>query len=273
MLATVAGVLPSCDDEIDEDPGNGMPENVEVNKKFLVSTTYKKHGHTVEEYEYEYDSNGKIFSKHSPNNKYFNLLNCVDYYLNNQESVIYCTSSFNPDGTMAGFYTRITNAMIDSVVYDHITESKYTYDEDKHLVGYDSYNMETGEKDCPSKVWTWEDGNITKFTETYPKNGECISTEWSYEYTNNDVTTPLENKTDLLFYGYGSNLDCINRYGVVGKNLPVIITHVSSGEKTRIDWTLDDDGYPVKVVFRFADNNGNPLNEPYIIGVMDLVWK
>ena len=282
VLATVAGVLPSCDDEIDETPSNGKSENVVVDKKkLLVYTSYKSSNGDPLEFKYEYDTNGKTTNRYSPENKNFNFFNYVDSVSteNGRTTTFFKSTSFNSDGSLAK-KIEITKFFIgDDVSFVSSYASNYTYDENKHLVSFDTYDVETGEKiKTQSLEWVWENGNIIKYIEPLVKNGEYAdNVEWLYEYTNVDVTTPLNNKTDFLFYGYGGQFNCINRYGMACENLPVIIINAKTGTKQRIDWTFDKYGYPIKVEFCWAEDDGNPHYDKNhnkdIIATMDFVWE
>ena len=184
--------------------------------------------------------------------------------------IISSATEFNPDGSIGSTTTTSTKDTFTSV-----SKKVFKYDENRHLVSESEYNVLTGEpNENYMYQWVWENGNIIKFIQPISQGRKG---EWLYEYTNDEVTTPLENKTDVLFFGYGGNLTYINRYGVVGKNLPVAMINGASGGRQRIDWTLDKDGYPIRVEFCWADKDGKPSydksNNKDMIATMDFFWE
>ncbi len=260
MLAMCAGMFTSCDDIENED--NGLVENVTKQKKLLVATKQVLcyDNNRIVEYKCKYDANGKLVDRYSQESDTIDGTLFDHTYLLSSGEIISSTTEFNPDGSIGSTTTTSTRDTFTSV-----SNKIFIYDENRHLVSESLYNVLTGEPyENHMYQWVWEDGNIVKFIQ--PISQGKSTGEWLYEYTNDEVTTPLENKTDILFFGYGGNLTYINRYGVAGKNLPVAMINGTSGTRQSIDWTLDKDGYPIKMEVKWANSND-------MIVTMDFVWE
>lgn len=260
ILALAAGMFSSCDAE-DEDDNNGYVGNV-TKKKLLVATKQTQYylDNKVTEFSFEYDSNGKVIKRYALESDTIGGTLFDHTYSLSSGEIISSTTEFNSDGSIG---STTSTSTIDS--FTSVSKTIYEYDENYHLISESLYDVLTGEANKNYMYqWVWEDGNIIKFIQ--PVFNQDQFAEWLFEYTNDEVTTPLENKTDILFYGYGGNLTCINRYGVAGKNLPIAIINGKSGTRQSIDWTLDKDGYPIKMEVKWADNKD-------MIVTLDFVWE
>ncbi|MCQ2960673.1 MAG: hypothetical protein MJ198_10895 [Bacteroidales bacterium] len=262
MLAIGAGMFTSCDDIDDED--NGLVENVTKQKKLLVATKQTQYylDNKVTEFSFEYDTNGKVIQRYAQESDTIDGT-LFNFTVLDSTYAITGTAEFNFDGSIES--RTITNKRFygDRDTITTVTKVIYKYDENGHLISEIEYDAITGEQNSNySYQWIWKDDNIIKFIEHHGNS----TPEWLYEYTNDEISIPIENKTDILFYGYGGNLTCINRYGVAGKNLPVAIINGKSGTRQSIDWTLDKDGYPIKMEVKWADNKD-------MIVTMDFVWE
>lgn len=260
ILATVAGVFSSCEKEDEGD--NNSVDNITKQKKLLVATKQVLcyDNNRIVEYKCKYDSNGKLVDRYSQESDTIDGTLFDHTYSLSSGEIISSTTEFNPDGFIGSTTTTSTRDTFTSV-----SNKIFIYDENRHLVSESLFNVLTGEPyENHMYQWVWEDGNIVKFIQ--PISQGKSTGEWLYEYTNDEVTTPLENKTDILFFGYGGNLTYINRYGVAGKNLPVAMINGTSGTRQSIDWTLDKDGYPIKMEVKWADSND-------MIVTMDFVWE
>lgn len=270
ILATVAGVFSSCENEDEGD--NNTVDNVTKQRKLLVATQQVLcyDNNRIVEYRCKYDSNGKLIDRYSPESDTVEGTLFDHKYSLSSGEIISSATEFNPDGSIGSTTTTSTKDTFTSV-----SKKVFKYDENRHLVSESEYNVLTGEpNENYMYQWVWENGNIIKFIQPISQGRKG---EWLYEYTNDEVTTPLENKTDVLFFGYGGNLTYINRYGVAGKNLPVAMINGASGGRQRIDWTLDKDGYPIRVEFCWADKDGKPSydksNNKDMIATMDFFWE
>lgn len=264
-----AVLFSSCDKE-DEGIDNGIQETVK--QKHLVSSTFYTTDETTNT-TYIYDSTGKLIKEVLYNDgKEVDCFNVSDTItLGHKESIVFYVTEFNSDGSIA----------TDSIIWKNVSDNAITstssrifrYDENGHLV-YSEYNASNEEKPKETYEWIWEDGNITNFKSS-PINriGKDYSYEinWQYKYTNDEVTTPIENKADILFtyYSCENMLNNCNRYGVPCKNLPVSIFNGDSGTEHRIAWTLDSDGYPIKAeLYYFTDGKPSKIRR-----TQEFIWE
>ncbi len=117
--------------------------------------------------------------------------------------------------------------------------SNMTYNSDGQLVSYDDV-------DEGSYTMTYVEGDLTKIVNTKPSNKTYTR---KLTYTNDVVTTPIENKGGIMFYEFWGILSSYEAWywsGLVGnasKHLPV------KCDEDTIEWTLDDKGYPSKCVY------------------------
>ncbi len=113
--------------------------------------------------------------------------------------------------------------------------------------GYSIYDF-TYNSDGQMTAWSWgnwycniyysEEGDITQLVSN---NGV-----YSFSYTNSTVTTPIENKGNIMLLSDWKVMDdyeyfyWFGIYGKAIKHLPVKVGDVT------FDWTLDSEGYPVE---------------------------
>lgn len=273
IFCVLSAVLFSSCNKEDEEIDKGNPESVTQKQKHLVSLTCHESGKT-ENITYKYDATGKMIKKSFSDGEEHYCFNFSDTMtIGGHEQVIFYKTKFNSDGSI----------VIDSTIYKHITTSKYepdntipysstrifNYDENGHLV-YCEFNDSDKEGGKDTYEWIWEDGNITNFKSSLIELvNYSYEINWQYKYTNDEVTTPIVNKTDILFSCYCNDhmIDYCNRYGISCKNLPVSIINVKNGTEKRITWTLDNDGYPIKAEWYFSDN---PTD---IILSQEFIWE
>ena len=278
IFCVLSAVLFSSCDKEDEEIDNGIQGAGVKKQKHLVSSTFYSTDESTNT-TYIYDSTGKLMKMSLyDDGKEIDCFNVSDTVtIGGHEQVIFYKTKFNSDGSI----------VIDSTIYKHITTSKYVpdntipysstrifrYDENGHLVYSESENSDK-EKPKETYEWIWEDGNITNFKSS-PINriGKDYSYEinWQYKYTNDEVTTPIENKADILFTYYSCDhmLNNCNRYGVPCKNLPVSIFNGDSGTEHRIAWTLDSDGYPIKAeLYYFTDGKPSKIGR-----TQEFIWE
>lgn len=240
ILALSACIFSSCD----EDEETGSNEKVSQVKR-LISSTFqtkamdsetKEHVTIIQDFNYEYDAEGRLV-KISDNIKDYKEV--FDYKRLVKTSVLDGTDieigKLNANGTIVS----------DSAVNGNY-QKEYSYDESGHI-NYSSSLFIKDEENSNrySYSYTWTDGNIVscEMKDGGVHNGAPMELgvfDYKYEYVNETVTTPIENKTGLVFL-FDSVLNFSPAYGAGTKNLPVKV----NGQN--IQWTLED-GYPVKVV-------------------------
>ncbi len=283
MLAMSAGMFTSCDDEIEDD--NTPSGNVTKKQKHLVSIKKMGRSPNTTYISYSYDANGKMADmSHSEIYRPQSFLkdpnyttigdNVFNYYAIGTTSKIQVFTNFNSDGTILEnglkFYT-----LNDSLKFGSSTI--FEYDAEGHIVSSINSDVLTGKKgddyDCQ---WTWQNEDIVSLSEVDGRNPSSKVT-WTYKYTNDEYPTPIENKTDVLFFANNSNITSFcNRFGTPCKHLPVYIVN-GSGYGQRVVWTFDEDGYPIKEELYWADTNGNYIYETdgskYVLETTYFVWE
>lgn len=96
---------------------------------------------------------------------------------------------------------------------------------------------------------------------TYDSNGDIIKQESSYDYsngykytyTNDQVKTPIENKGGIMLlsdWGIMWDYEYYYWFGIYGKSTKHLPVQV--GPNT-YDWTLDEQGYPIKCIEKRSD--------------------
>lgn len=277
IFCVLSAVLFSSCDKEDEEIDNGIQGAGVKKQKHLVSSSFYSTDESTNT-TYTYDSSGKLMKMALyDDGKEIDCFNVSDTVtIGGHEQIIFYKTKFNSDGSI----------VIDSTIYKHITTSKYvpdntipysstrifSYDENGHLV-YCESNISDKEEPKETYEWIWEDGNIINFKSSLiDRVNYSYEINRKYKYTNDEVATPIENKTDILFTCYGSEtfmLNNCNRYGVPCKNLPVSIINETSGSEQRITWTLDSDGYPIKAE-RYYFTDGKPSK---IISTQEFIWE
>lgn len=270
VLSTI--LFSSCNKE-DEEIDNGHPESVTQKQKHLVSSTFYSTDELTNT-KYIYDSTSKLIkmSLYNDGKEYdsFNISDTIT--LDHKGDSVFYISKFDSDGFIA----------IDSMIWKNVSDNAVThtvarifrYDENGHLV-YSESNDSNEEEPKESYEWIWEDGNIINFKSSPIKKSQdnySYDINWQFKYTNDEVTTPIENKTDILFTCYSSEtfiLNYCNRHGVPCKDLPVSIFNEKRGSEQRIKWSLDSDGYPIKAE-RYYFTDGKPSK---IISPQEFIWE
>lgn len=261
----------SCNKE-DEEIDNGYTESVTKKQKHLVSTTFYSTDELTNT-TYIYDSTGKLIKMSLyDDGKEIDCFNVSDTItLDHKGDIVFYISKFDSDGFIA----------IDSMIWKNVSDNAVThtvarifrYDENGHLV-YSESNDSNEEEPKETYEWIWEDSNIINFKSSPIKKSQdnySYEINWQYKYTNDEVTTPIVNKTDILFSCYCNDhmIDYCNRYGIPCKNLPVSIINVKNGTEKRIKWSLDSDGYPIKAE-RYYFTDGKPSK---IISTQEFIWE
>lgn len=240
MLALPLLTFNSCEKEDD----STEPISYEnTNLKHIVSAT--RYGGP---YTFKYDSEGRmIYEKWGLDSNTAMELNLQ--YTNN---TISGTRSFdstqdsaaNTDEVVSG--TLNSNGYVSSIKFEDETFGtgttyNYTYDANNHRVSCRTSS------DGSVTNWVWRNGNLASIKE------EGQNSSVTFTYTNETITEPIENKGKLLLLTVDNEVDeMVNPiYGVASKELPVSATTTFDGQTVTATykWTLDEDGYPVKLLF------------------------
>lgn len=273
MFCVLSAVLFSSCNKEDEEIDNGYTESVTKKQKHLVSTTFYSTDELTNT-TYIYDSTGKLIkmSLYNDGKEYdsFNISDTIT--LDHKGDIVFYISKFDSDGFIA----------IDSMIWKNGSDNAVThtvarifrYDENGHLV-YSESNDSNEEEPKETYEWIWEDSNIINFKSSPIKKSQdnySYEINWQFKYTNDEVTTPIENKTDILFTCYSREtfiLNYCNRHGVPCKDLPVSIFNEKRGSEQRIKWSFDSDGYPIKAE-RYYFTDGKPSK---IISTQEFIWE
>lgn len=273
IFCVLSAVLFSSCNKEDEEIDNDYTESVTKKQKHLVSSTFYSTDELTNT-TYIYDSTGKLIkmSLYNDGNEYdsFNISDTIT--LDHKGDIVFYISKFDSDGFIA----------IDSMIWKNVSDNAVThtvarifrYDENGHLV-YSESNDSNEEEPKETYEWIWEDGNIINFKSSPIKKSQdnySYEINWLFKYTNDEVTTPIANKTDILFTCYSSEtfiLNYCNRHGVPCKDLPVSIFNEKRGSEQRIKWSLDSDGYPIKAE-RYYFTDGKPSK---IISTQEFIWE
>ena len=224
-------MLSSCDKN-DDEKDKHIP--VFNNKKLLVYCSKNESG--LYGHKYEYDSYGR------PNYTYDSKGKIEEYKYNYND--------LNFSISNEGFNGRLTtNGFIESRSFGSNYKS-FFYDEKGHLI---SEIFSKGRENI-KYTWVWVNDNIVTISEkhdSYDSNSN-YEINFAFKYTNDAVPTPIENKAGIPFIFYSlddleTTIVIKNFLGEATKYLPVMLVSVTGEYK--IDWTLDEEGYPTKVNF------------------------
>lgn len=239
-------IFSSCDKDKNEEDDKEKHIPVFNNKKLLVYCSENESG--LYGRKYEYDSYGKLIKV------YKNGEITQEYNYDYDKLSFNITNSKERIGgslTTTGFIEQKSYRPSEDRYYS------YSYDEDWHLKSETLFNYK--EDECVENVWTWVNDNVVTLTvryytlDFYGNKKFKFDSNSAFKYTNDSVPTPIENKAGIPFLYYSlEEIEPIiaikNLLGVSTKNLPVSFIN-SSGKEYRIDWTLDNEGYPVRVDF------------------------
>ncbi len=244
ILALSACMFSSCGDDEDESQNQNNSVSYSyftADQKRLVET--KVSSENVSSF-FEYDSFGRVTKMtHGENVR-------VYHYNGSSYSIEYLNDDgVKVEGTLnsKGFVASEVQ-VVDTSTFDF----KYSYDSDGHPIASYTY-----------PAYEWKDGNLVSLSLSTFQN--------VFQYTNDEVTSPIENKALIPFY-YGSvlqlDVEIATRsiYGVGSKYLPVSMSNADGVIEAYFNWTLDEDGYPIKLdVTNLIDSEYN--------NSMTLVWK
>ena len=243
IFALIAGLVTSCSKD-DDDEGKGEGNTV-VQRK-LVKVIFGDD----DWYEFKYDNEGRCISETVYNDnqkdgytlyKYESDKIICDEYEEDDTHFGTATIRLNPNGFIESWELIIDEA-------SHVIASKYYYDNQGQLISV--YSMEGDDRNSWTYNYEWKDGNIVKET----KRDEVII----YDYTNSVHTSLLKNNTNFSFE-YMTDPICYNM-GMPCKNLPV--SKKEGEEETFYEWTMDGDGYPIKLTNKYSD--GEVVTTEYI---------
>lgn len=245
ILALSAGFFTSCDDDDDDNNDNG---SIVINQNLKNLVYSDGQGGT----KFEYDSKGRCVKSYSPRGT-------SEYtYNGNTITGTSVTEDWNEvlSGKLNsnGFFKTLTSQ---DKISGEVSVENYTYDKDGHVIK-NTYKINSIEDNYAAYfelIYVWENGDLVSCTEKSHEEyeGDVYDEErnYSFKYTNDVVTEPIENKACIpLIQPYLEGLDKYislrNFVGVAGKHLPVSIVH-PEGQELIIDWTFDADGYPINV--------------------------
>ncbi|MCQ2235040.1 MAG: DUF4595 domain-containing protein [Paludibacteraceae bacterium] len=247
ILALSAGFFTSCDDDDDDNNDNGTIV-INQNLKKLVYASYDEDGaHGIR---YEYDSKGRLVKAYW-GSQY------SDVYVYNGNTVT--GTSFTEDWNNVLSGKLNANGFIETMTSQDkndgsVSVENFTYDKDGHMIK----NTSKGDYYYSEDIFVWVNGDIVSGANKYDyKESEYDEeTNYSFKYTNDVVTEPIENKACILFaHPYlevlSDHISLRNLVGVAGKHLPVSAID-NKGNENKFEWTFDADGYPIKVVDKYS---------------------
>ncbi|MEY8685224.1 DUF4595 domain-containing protein [Bacteroides sp. AN502(2024)] len=151
--------------------------------------------------------------------------------------------------------------------YRGLQTTTLTYDKDNHLI------KTSGAHKC---TWSWENGNVVKFT-LYSNDGVTIDHTCTFTYhTDKENKHPVMDIEWVGFY-YTSTTEMADKLFVVhpyllgtpNKNLLKSVTRTDYCHNPKREWTtsftyeFDSDGYPIKVIRNSDDSKYG--NETYTL--------
>ena len=185
---------------------------------------------------YEYDSEGRVIKVYD-----------INGYREDFDYKSLTKTSYENGVETAKGELNVEGSIASDSAYNGSYKRIYSYDESGYLKDYNSrFVVDVNNNSFCSYSYTWQGGNIVScvVTDGGKLNGAAIElgiSDHVYEYTNETVSTPIVNKSGLVFL-FDNVLDFSFAFGKACKNLPVAIN------RHNIEWTLDEEGYPVKVV-------------------------
>ena len=245
IFAISAGAFTSCDK--DDDTNNDVTIVSSAPKR--IAYMDNSVGNTVN---YEFDTKGRIkgltgqyvYGGNGMEEYDYGKLTVKGKYANNEIEGI-----LNLDGTVA--QVEGGNQIL-----------KFFYNDNMQLtIASKEQKMENFKARVTDIRLTWEDGDIVSsdykaLTRDYssPVTNEETDIEelptMTYKYTNGKVTSPIENKGNLMlnFYLYSDYVSFICATGEAPLHLPVAINR-GTGEFEDIEYVFDKNGYPTRISF------------------------
>lgn len=236
VLALLASIFVSCHKE----------EGKKIRPtRLLLSSTYQTVGVNMEtklrdtiiqNLNYEFDPEVRIV-------KIFDSNGYVETY---DHKNLLKTSYENSVHTASGIININGSVACDSALNGSY-KKEYSYDENGYIKGcHFEFVVDESNRSYYTYSYSWKGGNIVscQVKDGGIHNGAAMELgvyDYQYEYTNETVTTPIENKTGMVFL-FDNVMDFSYVFGKKCKNLPVAVNN------QKIEWTLDEEGYPVKVV-------------------------
>lgn len=244
LISLSVNLFSSCSKSDDDD--NTSKYSYQKSGKKLVSSTSSL-GKT---YTFSYDNYGRVANvvcRKGNNdgwerNTTFND-SSFDYekIQSDDSSIVKGSATFNEMGYISTMSQKDEN--------DKVNEMKMTYNSKGQITSIEHTFKHGDDQETVNYVWIWENNDISKYeTHLIDYFGNPMVMADEYIYTNDVVTTPIENKGLMtLFQGYYDVEEEVNRLmlGLACEHLPVEIKN--ENEISKFEWTLDADGYPVKV--------------------------
>lgn len=211
---------------------------------------------------YKYDSKGRVFSatiydENEPSMYYF--------YSFDNEKIIESIYNRQKDLNESREYTLSmevnSKGFLKYKYYQDRSFYEYKYDNEGHLTTEILRNIDAAHF---ITQYEWENGNLVKSSTCQFENPN-VEASYTVKYTDDLHPTAISNKAKLnLFDLFGF----INyEFSIVGnpsKDLPISMSYGPYTEVEEIfEWTIDDDGYPVKMVSHHVDEDSERFFEFY----------
>lgn len=264
IAAIIAGFATSCGK--DDDGNDNSKDNVSsIQKRLVKAERCEYYSETLNcgDITFEYDNQGRCVSISDV---------YQDFRISYEDNKIILEMVEFNDRNITVTYTLNSNGFIESTRWVVITgnyvnqdtEEKFQYDEKGQLIEYT-------DSDGSKTTFIWENGNVIKSIDKY---GDWVE----YKYTDETNSTPIENKAKFHiapFEDLYRQWPHFCNFGVPNRHLPVGIVEPyeedyeedydpldhenvpdiedsDAIEKDSISheewkWTLDNDGYPLKL--------------------------
>lgn len=203
---------------------------------------------TLQEVEFRYDSKGRLIQFGSYTNYVYKGSTLTAQFSDDE----ILTENYNSSGYITSYKLTSDYELNATILYD---DSWHILSEESNLsTKVTNENNETIVQTKSSKTeYVWEDGNIIKIYDDLESSSELGKYPYTFKYTDEDVTVPIENKANIQFIrttalSLGMSMAAGYRYGAKSKNLPVSMIS-NDGVEIKLVWTLDNDGYPSGLIF------------------------
>lgn len=249
ILIIAAGMLSSCSKEEEANSDVDIPQ-----KKLVKLVT-----NNMNSFVYKYDSKGRVFS--------------ATIYDENEPSMYYFYS-FDNEKIMESMYSRQKNldesresilslelnsdGFLKYKYYPDKSFYEYKYDNEGHLITEILRNIDAAHY---ITQYEWENGNLVK-SSTYKFENPNVETSFTLKYTDDLHPTAIRNKAKINLYNLFSFINY--EFSIVGnpsKDLPISVDY-GPFEET-FEWTMDDDGYPVKMIVHYEDSEYHEGSERF----------
>lgn len=266
--------LAACDNDDDTGSSDGSNGSVWTGKVYISNVFTGKKTIKINNKVATYDCNGLLVSLEEPISVGYDYHNvtfeygkgtraAADNYVRMTNEVDNgCTTYWDMKLNRYGFVESCRETYDDG---DPDYDAWYfDYDNDGHLIHIKEIWNDLTDED--ERYITWKDGNIVSVERSYGGSKD----KYSISYFKSD-NTMTENKGCIMLYeAMGTGLDMMQwayYAGLLGKptkNLPCSLYRLAEGQHSekgscKLTWTLDSNGYPVKV--DYAPSNGTTFTD------------